>query len=144
VNPARKSKPKTKGARKLKSGDVVVNSRLFDWRVVDKEPGLSFSGSSATDLVDHMFGLSDYTDDFDFFLGDDDSWFDSFIFWLEFYTDSDSYYISDDNMSFCDVKFRLDEVEEDEGESVESTDANFADIELMENLLRAKISKNWW
>ncbi|KAL4653239.1 hypothetical protein ACB092_01G288000 [Castanea dentata] len=129
-HPARKSKNKIKGTHKLKSHDVVSNSRLISWRVMDRKPGLNFSGFSATGILDHLY--NDHINDND----DDDE---------EVYSDSNEndrvYYgygssnngdnkaeieikedddekgdgNDDDKMSFCDVGFVLDQAEGDEG-----------------------------
>jgi len=123
VNPACKSKPKTKGAQKLKSCDVVVSPRLISWRVVDGQPGLSFSGFSATDLLDHMSG--DYTNDDEVYNSDFE--YDGPMNFEspcdrdneinnhkdgEKVNNSDN---NDDNVSYCDVGFVLDQVEGEEG-----------------------------
>ncbi|EOY02646.1 PREDICTED: uncharacterized protein LOC18600917 [Theobroma cacao] len=56
LNPVSKSKDKTKGTQKLRTSNMVVNPRLITWRVVDRRPGLNFSGFSATGILEHLFG----------------------------------------------------------------------------------------
>jgi hypothetical protein len=122
VNPACKSKPKTKGAQKLKSCDVVVSSRLISWRVVDGQPGLNFSGVSATDLLDHVSG--DYINDDEVY--DDDFEYDGTMDFESPYTRDNEIKVEinhedgeednkSDNISYCDVDFVLDQVEGEEG-----------------------------
>ncbi|KAL4653240.1 hypothetical protein ACB092_01G288100 [Castanea dentata] len=52
INPAYKSKNKTKGTKKLNSRDVVLNTRLVTGNVKFGPSASSFFGSSATDLLD--------------------------------------------------------------------------------------------
>lgn len=112
------------------SSDVVMNSQLLSWRVVDGQPGLSFSGYSATDLLDHL--SSDYIHDDDVY--DPNYENDWTVDYTSPYRDDNEIGVEikeeeeddddennngdenrDDNMSFCEVGFVLDQVEEDEG-----------------------------
>ena len=123
MNPACKSKPKTKGAQKLKSCDVIVSSRLINWRVVDGQPGLSFSGISATDLLDHVSG--DYMNDDEVYDGNFE--YDGTVDFespcnrdneikveISPQEDGKEDNISD-NISYCDVECVSDQVEGEEG-----------------------------
>ncbi|KAB2084839.1 hypothetical protein ES319_A05G360700v1 [Gossypium barbadense] len=58
MHPAFKSKDKAKGTHKFRSNDMATNYRLVTWKVVDKRPGLNFSGFSAARMLDHL--SSDY------------------------------------------------------------------------------------
>ncbi|XP_057984205.1 uncharacterized protein LOC131168632 [Malania oleifera] len=69
LHPACKSRDKSKGTHKLRSSDVVSNSRLVSWRVVDCRPGSNFAGVSATGML-NLLG-TDYLDDYDY--DDDDA-----------------------------------------------------------------------
>uniref|UniRef100_A0A2N9F7S7 Uncharacterized protein n=1 Tax=Fagus sylvatica TaxID=28930 RepID=A0A2N9F7S7_FAGSY len=131
IHPACKSKNKTKGTHKLKSHDVVSNSRLISWRVMDRQPGLNLSGSSATDILaqlysDHINNDDDEEEEEEVYSaineydhvycgygspnkGDNETG-------IEIKEDDDEKIDGDDDkMSFCDVGFVLDQVEGDEG-----------------------------
>ncbi|XP_012458005.1 uncharacterized protein LOC105778792 [Gossypium raimondii] len=58
MHPACKSKDKAKGTHKFRSNDMATNYRLVTWKVVDRRPGLNFSGFSAARMLDHL--SSDY------------------------------------------------------------------------------------
>ncbi|MCD7467020.1 hypothetical protein HAX54_004191 [Datura stramonium] len=62
---------KVKGTKKQKGWDIVSNNRLMIWRVTDTRPRLTFSGFSATTILDHL--AADYKD-----LDDDDDGNDKF------------------------------------------------------------------
>ncbi|XP_041006436.1 uncharacterized protein LOC121251158 [Juglans microcarpa x Juglans regia] len=123
VHPTSKSKLKAKGAQKLKSNDVMINSRFVSWRVVDGQPGLNFSSISATDLMDHL--SSDYMNDDE--VSDLDDEHNESVDLTSTNRGNDNvevdtknnneekHVIDDDEMSFCDVGLRLDRVEEEEG-----------------------------
>ncbi|XP_030531076.1 uncharacterized protein LOC115741338 [Rhodamnia argentea] len=64
LHPACKSKDKTKGNNKNKSFNVVSSHQFISWRVVDGQPGLNYSGFSATGLADHLaHAYKDYDDE---------------------------------------------------------------------------------
>lgn len=104
IHPVCKSKDKTKGNQKLKSSDVVANHRLVTW------PGLKFSGSSASEILDHL--SSDYYDnshdgDGD---GDDDE------LRVDFSDVDEKGSNGEEVMGFCNVDYVFDyQIEEDEG-----------------------------
>ncbi|WCJ41347.1 hypothetical protein M5689_022224 [Euphorbia peplus] len=110
MHPSHKSKDKTKGTHKLKSLDVVSDCRLITWRVVDARPGLSFSGFSATamlDHLDHQFAHDgDQDDESEYGYDESESELES-----ESEIELDG---NDDDMSFCDLGLD-NEVVEDEG-----------------------------
>ncbi|KAK7844800.1 hypothetical protein CFP56_010305 [Quercus suber] len=117
-HPACKSKNKTKGTHKLKSHDVVSNSRLISWRVMDRKPGLNFSGFSATGILDLLY--NDHTNDDDDEVYNDVNEYDHVYYdnkaEIEIKEDDDENSDgNNDKMSFCDVGFVLDQVEGDEG-----------------------------
>ncbi|XVF60130.1 hypothetical protein PTKIN_Ptkin08bG0019100 [Pterospermum kingtungense] len=132
LNPVSKSKNKTKGTQKFKTSNMVAGPRLISWRVLDRQPGLNFSGFSAAEILEHLYNVNE-EDDIDNHVNDDDD-DDDFManFWSihekerEENVDNDDdddkldsvygYGDDDDAMSFCDVElFMLDQTEEDEG-----------------------------
>ncbi|KAL6978241.1 hypothetical protein U1Q18_041033 [Sarracenia purpurea var. burkii] len=73
THPASKSKGKAKGNQKLRSCDVVSNSRLLTWRVVDTEKsGLKFAGFSGSGILDHL--ASDYS-----YMDNEDDYYDDCV-----------------------------------------------------------------
>ncbi|KAK9925425.1 hypothetical protein M0R45_033749 [Rubus argutus] len=108
----RRSKDKTKGNQKLKSSDVVANHRLVTW------PGLKFSGSSASEILDHL--SSDYYDnshdgdgDGD---GDGDVEIDDDELRVDFSDVDEKGSNGEEVMGFCNVDYVFDyQIEEDEG-----------------------------
>lgn len=98
-----------------------MSSRLISWRVVDGQPGLSFSGISATDLLDHVSG--DYMNDDEVYDGDFE--YDGTMdFESPCNKDNDIRFEinhedgeeddNSDNISYCDVEFVSDQVEGEE------------------------------
>ncbi|GMY13194.1 Histone-lysine N-methyltransferase trithorax-like protein [Fagus crenata] len=67
MNPTFKSKNKTKGTQKLNSHDMVLNTRLITCNVMygHKQPGLSFFGFSATNLLALLTGTIYYDEVYD-------------------------------------------------------------------------------
>ncbi|XVE84089.1 hypothetical protein DITRI_Ditri16bG0141300 [Diplodiscus trichospermus] len=141
LNPVSKSKDKTKGTQKFRTRNMVVSPRLITWRVVDRRPGLKFSGFSATEILEHLYSgneddeIGDHEsddhgdcddDDGPRGLLDDDDYMAKF--WslhdkenergagveTEEWVD-DEHKMDDDDISFCDVGLMLDQNEEDEG-----------------------------
>ncbi|XP_055806695.1 uncharacterized protein LOC129875268 [Solanum dulcamara] len=72
LQPSRKAKDKAKGKKKLRGYDIVTNYRLMTWRVTDTRPRLTFSGSSATSILDHLVADHMDVDDVDGFYHDAD------------------------------------------------------------------------
>ncbi|KAJ7974729.1 Histone-lysine N-methyltransferase trithorax-like protein [Quillaja saponaria] len=63
LHPVSKSKDKTKGTQKIKSGHHVVSSNYRSGQVVGDGSGFNFSGFSATEIVDHLSNnYFDYND----------------------------------------------------------------------------------
>ncbi|CAI9111521.1 OLC1v1011764C1 [Oldenlandia corymbosa var. corymbosa] len=140
THPVEKSRYKAKGTQKLKCSDVLTNHKLVKWRVVDSRlapgpPGLKLTGSSATEILDHLanddYYLDEIEDDGDGgdHLGygyDADPVYDyGFDYGLEGFEgeladdqgegadveiDGD-----DDRMSFCDVGFIWEDVDGEDG-----------------------------
>ncbi|XVF16279.1 hypothetical protein REPUB_Repub10bG0017500 [Reevesia pubescens] len=73
LNPIGKSKDKTKGTQKFRTSNMIVSPRLITWRVVDRRPGLTFSGFSATGILEHLYSVNedDEIDDHVNHLGDE-------------------------------------------------------------------------
>ncbi|XVF60132.1 hypothetical protein PTKIN_Ptkin08bG0019300 [Pterospermum kingtungense] len=71
LNPVSKSKNKTKGTQKFKTSNMVAGPRLITWRVLDRQPGLNFSGFSATEILEHLYNVNE-EDDIDDHVNDDD------------------------------------------------------------------------
>ncbi|XWS32690.1 hypothetical protein CRYUN_Cryun22dG0011500 [Craigia yunnanensis] len=142
LNPVSKSKNKTKGYQKFRTSNMIVSPRLITWRVVDKRPGLNFSGFSATGMLEYLYSVNEDDENGDHVNDDHDDYddggpcgllddHDDYManFWslhekenergvkIEEYVDDDDKMDSnyDDAMSFCDVGFMLDQTEEDEG-----------------------------
>ncbi|KAJ7970715.1 Histone-lysine N-methyltransferase trithorax-like protein [Quillaja saponaria] len=119
LHPACKSKDKTKGTQKLKSSDSDSNYKFITWRVVDDKHGLSFSGFSATGIVDHLSSKclddeeeEDQKDDYNDFTDEYRTLYGSY----ESYGDDRNGIGGESDISFCDGEdFVLDQVEEDEG-----------------------------
>lgn len=112
IHPACKSKDKTKGNQKLKSSDVVANHRLVTWRVVDGRPGLNFSGSSASEILDHL--SSDYYDNSHD--GDGEDEIDDDELRVDFNDVDEKGSNGEEVMGFCNVDYVFDyQIEEDEG-----------------------------
>ncbi|XWS40651.1 hypothetical protein CRYUN_Cryun17cG0013700 [Craigia yunnanensis] len=68
LNPVSKSKNKTKGTQKFRTSNMVVSPRLTTWRIVDRRPGLKFSGFSATGILEYLYSVNeedDHDDDYD-------------------------------------------------------------------------------
>lgn len=63
---------KAKGTKKLRGYDIVTNYRLMTWRVTDTRPRLTFSGFSATSILDHLAADRMDVDDGDGFYHDAD------------------------------------------------------------------------
>ncbi|XP_022774319.1 prostatic spermine-binding protein-like [Durio zibethinus] len=151
LNPVSKSKDKTKGTRKLRTSNMVVSPRLITWRVVDRRPGLKFSGFSATGILEHLYSgieqdeiddhVNDHDDDYDnggtcaLVDGDDNDFMANF--WslhekeIEEYVDDEDKIDSDDN-DFMAIFWSLHEkeIEEyvDDEDKIDSDDNDFMAI----------------
>ncbi|XP_021299217.1 uncharacterized protein LOC110427902 [Herrania umbratica] len=108
LNPVSKSKDKTKGTQKLRTSTMVVNPRLITWRVVDRRPGLNFSGFSATGILEHLFGGNEDDEIDDHLNYDDDD-----------YDDGGPYGLDDDDDDFLANFWSLHEKEDGRGVEIE-------------------------
>ncbi|CAN4082343.1 unnamed protein product [Withania somnifera] len=119
IHPAGKSKDKTKGTQKLKGrGDVVS---LVTWRLVDANPGLNFSGSSATGILDHLDSNYPYYMDHDdhtiYYDATDEGYAEEEFAVDSVWSPATGVEIDDDEeeekMGFCEVGIMWENVEED-------------------------------
>ncbi|KAK3001846.1 hypothetical protein RJ639_020251 [Escallonia herrerae] len=116
IDPTHKAKDKVKGTRKIRSAEARYDTRCVDWVVGDARPELSFSGSSATEV---LYELNRNSDHLDRTLQLESCWYASWFSDCE--EDEETRIDADevdgrdeDDMSYCDAGLVSEQVEEDD------------------------------